>query len=412
MAALDYLAGYVALAVHGGVGLGDDVVLLVDGGEIIDVTGDLALQHAAVGAFDKAELVDPGMGGQRVDQTDVGTLRGLDGTDTAIMGGMDVANLETGPLPGHAAGTQRRQTALVGDLRQGVGLIHELGELAGAEKFADDRRKRFGIHDVVGHQGLGLRRAHALANCPLHPHQTDANLIFQQLANRTHPAVAQMVDIVDPAVTILELEQHIDDAQDILFTQNPHLVVTLQTQTGVHLHPAHGGEVITVFIEEQIVEQVGCRLHRWRFAGTHHAIDVDQRLVGGLVFVDADGVRQVRADMNLVDEQNVDVGQPGIFKLQQQLLGDFGAGLGQYLTVLVNHVGRNNPTMKILAGNLNPLQVQGFELFDQAHGDLALWFYYLFSACRINQSIIQTVALKTVGVKFLLPDDPVFAIAL
>ena len=66
-----------------------------------------------------------------------GTLRGLDRTHPAVVAGVHVAHLQPGTLTGQTAGAQRRQPALVGQPRQRVVLVHELGELAGAEELLD-----------------------------------------------------------------------------------------------------------------------------------------------------------------------------------------------------------------------------------------------------------------------------------
>ena len=51
----------------------------------------------------------------------------------------------------------------------------------------------------------------------LHTQQADPVLIFHQLADRTHPAVAQVVDVVDLAFAVLQLaQQDLEDLQDVL----------------------------------------------------------------------------------------------------------------------------------------------------------------------------------------------------
>src|SRR5690606_29966184 len=77
---LDQLAGVVQL----GGRLGDDVVGFLDGGQEHDLVGDLAVLDHAVRAFQEAVAVGAGVGGQRVDQTDVRTFRGLDRAHSRI----------------------------------------------------------------------------------------------------------------------------------------------------------------------------------------------------------------------------------------------------------------------------------------------------------------------------------------
>ena len=82
------------------------------------------------------------VGGQVGDQADVRAFRRLDGAHAAIVGVVNVANLEAGAVTGQTAGAQSGQTALVGQLGQRVGLVHELGQRAGAEELLDGRDDR------------------------------------------------------------------------------------------------------------------------------------------------------------------------------------------------------------------------------------------------------------------------------
>ena len=50
--------------------------------------------------LDEAVWVDPGEGRQGTEQPDVGTFRGLDGADTAIVGEVNIPHVESGPFPG------------------------------------------------------------------------------------------------------------------------------------------------------------------------------------------------------------------------------------------------------------------------------------------------------------------------
>ena len=100
--------------------------------------------------------------------------------------------------------------------RQGVGLVHELGELRRAEKFLQYRRDRFRVDQIMGHERGHFLQAHALLDGPLHAHQTDAVLVFHQFAHRAHPPVAQMIDIIGRTMGILELYQLLDGPEDIV----------------------------------------------------------------------------------------------------------------------------------------------------------------------------------------------------
>ena len=58
------LLGEAAVVVEGGVGLGDDVLLLLVGGQVHDLVGHPAVDHLAVRRLDEPVLVDPGVGGE------------------------------------------------------------------------------------------------------------------------------------------------------------------------------------------------------------------------------------------------------------------------------------------------------------------------------------------------------------
>ena len=163
---------------------------------------DFVHHHAAfdvaVGALDEAVLVDARKARERADQTDVRTFRRFDGADAAIVRRVHVADFESGALTRKTARSQGRKTPLVRDLRQRVGLIHELRELAGTEELADGRHHRFGVDQVVRHgRRHFLVHRHLFLDGAFHAHQADAELVFEQFAHRAHAAVAQVVDIVD-----------------------------------------------------------------------------------------------------------------------------------------------------------------------------------------------------------------------
>ena len=126
----DALVDERAVGVDRRVGLGDDVVLLLVGGHVDDLAGDLAVLDLAVRRLDEAELVDPGERRQATDQADVRALRRLDRAHPAVVAEVDVADLEAGALTRQATRAERRQAATVGEARQRVDLVHELRQLA------------------------------------------------------------------------------------------------------------------------------------------------------------------------------------------------------------------------------------------------------------------------------------------
>ena len=81
----------------------------------------------------------------------------------------------------------------------------------------------------------------------------------------------------DLAPAVLQLDQDLDHFQHVIPAQHAKLVVGLETQPGVHLHPADRRQVVAVMVEEQATEQRVRRLEDRRLARAHDPVDVDQR---------------------------------------------------------------------------------------------------------------------------------------
>ena len=117
--------------------------------EAVDVVGDLAALHLAVGRDEEAVLVDLRVDAQRGDQADVRAFRRLDRADPAVVRDVDVAHFEAGPLAVQAAGSQRRQSTLVRQHRERVRLVDDLRELAAAEEEVDRARDALGVDEIA-----------------------------------------------------------------------------------------------------------------------------------------------------------------------------------------------------------------------------------------------------------------------
>ena len=144
----------------------------------------------------KPYSVDPGIGGQVGDQADVGAFRSLNGAQTAVVAVVDVSHVEGGTVTGQTAGAQGGDTALVGQLRQGVGLIHELAQGGGAEEFLDGGSNGADVDEGLGGDDIQILDGHALPDDALHTGEADAELVLEQLTHAAQAAVAQVVDVV------------------------------------------------------------------------------------------------------------------------------------------------------------------------------------------------------------------------
>ena len=289
-----------AVGVHRRVRLGDDVLLLLIGGEVEDLVGDLAVDDLAVGRLDEAELVDTAEGGQRTDQADVRTFRGLDGAHAPVVAEVHVAHLEARPLTREAAGAERREPTTVGQPGQRVDLVHELAQLGGSEELLDRRDHRSDVDQGRRSDGLDVLGGHALAHDPLHAGQTDADLVLDQLADAADAAVGEVVLIVEPVAVgaRCQVEQVGRRREDLAPAQHRlvdlgHVelagelgeqlleALDLGAELAVQLVAADPAEVVAARFEEGVVEVVARRVGRGGLSRTSTLVDLDQRLLLG-----------------------------------------------------------------------------------------------------------------------------------
>ena len=131
-----------------------------------------------------------------------------------------VADFKSGALSAQTARPKGGKPPLVGDLRQRVGLIHELRQLRGTEEFADGRHHRLGVDQVVRHGRRHLLiHAHLFLDGALHTHEANAELVLHQLADSAHAAVAEVIDVVHYADVLAQLEKIADGSVEVFGSQ-------------------------------------------------------------------------------------------------------------------------------------------------------------------------------------------------
>ena len=198
--------------------LTDDVLVLDVCGHVFDLVGHAAglVVDLAERRFDKAVLIDAGVGREVGDQADIRTFRRLDRAHTAIVAVVHVSHFHVRALAGKAAGAQSGQTALVRQLSERVRLVHELGQRARSEELLDRRGDGADVDEALRGDDVEILDRHALANDALHTGKTDAELILQQLAHAAQTAVAEVVDIVLIDDAVRQRVHVVDGGEDIV----------------------------------------------------------------------------------------------------------------------------------------------------------------------------------------------------
>ena len=396
----DQVFGEAAARIDLRVGLRHRMAAFFHRGEIDHLIGDAAVLDLAIRRLDEAVFVHPRISGERIDQSDIRTFRRFDRTDTAIVRRVHVAHLEARALAGQAAGAKRRQTPLVGDFRQRVGLVHELRELRGTEELAHRGCRRLRIDQVLRHDGVDIDRRHALLDRAFHAQQADAILIFHQFADRAHAPIAEMIDVVDLALAVAQIDQRANDRDDVVLAQHAHGVGRIEVETHVHFHAADSRKVVTLGIEEERAEHRLGGFHRRRLARTHDPVNVEQRILARHVLVDRERIADVSADIHMIDVEQRQFLVAGLDQNLEVLLGDFLAGLHvDFAGAAVGQIFRNVMADQFLVGHAKVLEALLRELTRLAHGQFLAGFDNHAAGIGVDEIVDGLVALQAVGIE-------------
>ena len=184
------------------------------------------------------------------------------------------------------------------------------------------------------HQVVRLGLIQPLLDGALDAHQSGAELVLGQFADRTHTAITKVVDVVDLAATVAQFDQDADHVDNVLIRQGAFAFETLAPDTAVELHAAHGRQVVALLRIEQAVEQGFDRVLGGRFAGAHHPVDGNPRrqLIASLI--DAQRRREIGAAVQIVHVERLEYIDTGLGESGNQVFGQFVIGIGQDLAGL------------------------------------------------------------------------------
>ena len=199
------------------VGLGNNIVIFFVSGQIDDFIGNTLIDFIdlAIWGLNETIPVDHAIGSQGTDEPDVRTFRGLNWAHTAIMGRMDVTDFIAGTFTGKTARSQGGQTAFMRQFGKRVVLVHELGQLAAAEKFLHSRYDRTNVDKGLRGDDVSILDGHAFTDDTFHTGQSNAELVLQEFANAADTTVAQMVDIILAFHAINDIQEIAKGSNDI-----------------------------------------------------------------------------------------------------------------------------------------------------------------------------------------------------
>jgi hypothetical protein len=135
-------------------------------------------------------------------------------------------------------------------------------------------------------------KSHALLHQALGAGEAHAALVGEKFTDGPHAAGAEVVDVVDHAFALLELEQVLHRTEEVLGHHDALVGADLALELAVDLVTADAGQVVLLRVEEETLEQgAGVRGGR-RVAGAQLAVDVLEGAVLVLGGILAEGLEE------------------------------------------------------------------------------------------------------------------------
>ena len=152
----------------------------------------------------------------------------------------------------------------------------------------------------------------------------------------------------------------------------------------VELEAADARQVVALGVEEQVVEQRLRRIERRLIARAQAAIDLHDRLVGALELVGEQRVAEVRADVEVVDEQDLDALDAALAQLVELGLGQLLVALEEHFAGrLVDDVLRRDLADELVEIDRQQVDARLLQLADRALGELAVLLDQDFLGLRV-----------------------------
>ena len=182
--------------------------------------------------------------------------------------------------------------------------------------------------------------AHLFLDGAFHADQADAELVFQQLANRANAAVAEMIDVVHHADALPQFEQILNRRNEVRRIQRAVIQWRVQAHLDVELQAADAAEIVLAGVKEHAPEKVRGRLQRGRIAGTQLAVNFDQRFLGRTDRILVQRAREHQADVVALRKEHVHFGDAAFGKRLPELGGQRLVGFEQdFPSLAIDDIG-------------------------------------------------------------------------
>ena len=235
---------------------------------------NLTVFNLTIWSFNETKYIDLSEHAQRRNQTNVRTFRRFNWTKTTIVSVVNVTYLKSGTLTRQTTRTESRHTTFVRNFSQRIRLVHKLRQSIRSKEWIDYGRNSLGVDQINRSKHFIIAYVHTFTNRTRHTSQTNSKLIRQLLSYSTYTTVTQMVNIIHIGLRVNQLDQVLNDFNNIFLRKNTHIHISRQIQLLVNSVATYITQVISLFREEQVIDNLTCTGIIGRVCITQLAIDI------------------------------------------------------------------------------------------------------------------------------------------
>ena len=203
-----------------------------------------------------------------------------------------------------------------------------------------------------------LIHRHLLFDCALHAHETNTELIFEQLADRTDTAIAEMINVVHLADVLAQLQKISDDRIKVGRLQDALLERRREIQLDVELQSAHFRKIVLARVEEHAFEEGSRSFERRRIAGAQLAINFNQSFLRRLDRVLAQRQAKNNADVVALREEDRQFRYSSIDDRTNDVLGQLVVGFNDdFACIRIDHIANCKRAFEVFRIHFEPLNL-------------------------------------------------------
>lgn len=266
----------VVFFIQVGVCLGDNVVVFFDSRQVVNFVSYNIVGYFMIWSFKEVVFVSLCVYGQRVDQIDVWIFRGFDWIYVIVVSWVYVLNFEVCMFMGQIVWVECGDMMFVCNFRQWVVLVYKLRQLVGIEEFFYCCGNWFGVDYILRYQGIQIVQRQMFFYCMFYMYQVNVELVFCYFVNGMDMMVVEVVDIIDFVFIVMDIDEFFYNINDVVFVQDIGIFDFFAQQRMVEFYMINCRQVIMVFGEEQVFEQVFCCFMSWWFVRVYYVVDFYQ----------------------------------------------------------------------------------------------------------------------------------------